>query len=78
MGRAQRLRRDDELAPRQRQRRRARHPHEGGNAEHAENAGEIEDRLPEIGGDRERQDQGGKASSTSMLPTTSDSKRPRK
>ena len=35
---AERLRRDDEFAPRQRQRRRPRHPHEGGNAEHAENA----------------------------------------
>ena len=55
--RAERLRRDDEFAPRQRQRRRARDPHEGGNAEHAENAGEVEDRLPEIRDDGQRQDQ---------------------
>ena len=46
---AERLRGDDEFAPRQRQRRSARHPHEGGNAEHAEDEGEIEDRLPDKG-----------------------------
>ena len=57
MRRAQRLRRDDEFTPRQRQRRRPRHPHEGGNAEHAENEGEVEDRLPEKGGHGQRQDQ---------------------
>ena len=60
MRRPQRLRRDDEFTPRQRQRRRPRHPHEGGNAEHAENEGEIEDRLPEKGGHGQRQDQGRK------------------
>ena len=56
----ERLRRDDEFTPRQRQRCRPRHPHEGGNAEHAENEGEVGDRLPEIGGHRQRQDQGWK------------------
>ena len=54
---AERLGRDHEFAPRQSQRCRARHAHEGGNAEHAEDAGEIEDRLAEIGGHREREDQ---------------------
>src|SRR5438094_281307 len=33
---AKRLRRDDEFAPRQRQRCRSRHPHGGGNAQHAQ------------------------------------------
>ena len=47
----------DELAPCQGQRGRAGYPHEGGNAKNAENAGEVEDGLAEIGGYREREDQ---------------------
>ena len=60
MRRPKRLCRDHEFAPRQRQRCRPRHPHEGGNAEHAENEGQVEDRLPEKGGHGQRQDQGRK------------------
>ena len=36
---------------------RSRHPHEGGNREHAENAGEVEDRLSQERDDRERENQ---------------------
>ena len=57
MRRAERLRGDHEFAPRQSERCRPCDAHEGGNAEHAENAGEIEDRLPEISGYGQRQDQ---------------------
>ena len=44
---AQRLGCDHEFAPRQCQRRRPRHPHESGDAEHAQNAGQVEQGLPE-------------------------------
>src|SRR5205807_3182896 len=57
MSSAERLCSDDEFAPRQREGCRTRNAHEGGNAEHAENAGEIQERLAEIGGDGQRQDQ---------------------
>ena len=55
MGRAQRLGCDHEFAPRESEGCSARDPHEGGSAEHAYNAGEINQGLPEIGDHSQRQ-----------------------
>src|SRR5205809_869139 len=67
MRRAQRLGCNHEFASRQSESRRARDAHEGGNAEHAEDAGEIEHRLPEIGGHSQcRAEAGARRASMSM------------
>src|SRR5215212_9022056 len=55
MGRAESFGSNNEFTSRQSESCRPGHPHEGGNAEHAENAGEVEEGLPEICGYSERQ-----------------------